>query len=119
MTGKPSIICVAITGSLPQKFDNPAMPISVQEQVESTQEGFEAGAAIAHCHVRNADGSPSADPDRFMRLQDGLRNHCPRIVVQFSTGGQSGAGQARRHAAPASGHGVARGGIEQLPDPSV
>jgi uncharacterized protein (DUF849 family) len=95
MTGKPCIICVAITGSLPQKSDNPAVPISVQEQIESTQEAFEAGATIAHCHVRNEDGSPSSDPDRFMRLQDGLRKHCPGIVVQFSTGGRSGAGQAR------------------------
>lgn len=36
-TGKPCIICVAITGSLPTKADNPAVPITVAEQVESTQ----------------------------------------------------------------------------------
>lgn len=94
MTGKPCIICLAITGSLPQKFDNPAVPVSIREQIESTQEAFEAGAAIAHCHVRNDDGSPSSDPDRFMRLQEGLRKRCPGVIVQFSTGGRSGAGQA-------------------------
>ena len=94
-TAKPCIICVAITGSLPQKSDNPAVPITVAEQVESTQAAFEAGATIAHCHVRNDDGTPSSDPERFARLLEGLRAHCPGMIVQFSTGGRSGAGQAR------------------------
>ncbi|MGB0534580.1 MAG: 3-keto-5-aminohexanoate cleavage protein, partial [Paracoccaceae bacterium] len=40
---KPCIICVAITGSVPQKSDNPAVPISIEEQVESTQAAFELG----------------------------------------------------------------------------
>ena len=57
---KPCIICVAITGSLPTKENNPAVPITVTEQIESTQAAFEAGASIAHCHVRNDDQSPSA-----------------------------------------------------------
>ena len=92
---KPCIICVAITGSLPTKADNPAVPVSVAEQVESTHAAFEAGATIAHCHVRNDDGTPSSDPDRFARLLDGLRAHCPGLIVQFSTGGRSGAGQTR------------------------
>ena len=92
---KPCIICVAITGSLPRKADNPAVPITVAEQVESTQEAFEAGASIAHCHVRNEDESPSSDPEKFARLLEGLRRHCPGMVVQFSTGGRSGAGRAR------------------------
>ncbi|MDO5705724.1 MAG: 3-keto-5-aminohexanoate cleavage protein, partial [Paracoccus sp. (in: a-proteobacteria)] len=48
VTGKPCIICVAITGSLPTKENNPAVPITVAEQIESTQEAFEAGATIAH-----------------------------------------------------------------------
>lgn len=59
---KPCIICVAITGSLPRKADNPAVPVTVAEQIESTQAAFEAGASIAHCHVRNDDESPSSDP---------------------------------------------------------
>ncbi len=91
----PCIICVAITGSLPRKSDNPAVPISVAEQIESTQQAFEAGAAIAHCHVRNDDQTPSADPDRFAALMAGIHSHCPGMIVQLSTGGRSGAGEAR------------------------
>jgi len=91
----PCIICVAITGSVPQKSDNPAVPITVSEQIESTQEAYEAGASICHAHVRNNDGSTSSDPDKFARLKEGLLTHCPGMIIQFSTGGRSGAGQAR------------------------
>lgn len=91
----PCIICVAITGSVPQKSDNPAVPITVEEQVESTQQAFEAGASIAHCHVRMDDGTPTSDPERFGRLKEGIEKHCPGMIVQLSTGGRSGAGQAR------------------------
>ncbi len=91
----PCIICVAITGSVPTKDNNPAVPITIAEQIESTHEAFEAGAAIAHCHVRNDDQTPSVDPDKYGRLLEGLRKHCPGLIVQLSTGGRSGAGQAR------------------------
>ncbi len=92
---KPCIICVAITGSVPRKKDNPAVPIAIEEQVESTQAAFEAGASIAHCHVRLEDETPTSDPERFGRLMEGLQKHCPGMIVQLSTGGRSGAGQAR------------------------
>ena len=91
----PCIICVAITGSLPTKDNNPAVPITIAEQIESTQEAFEAGATIAHCHVRDDQGKATSDPDRFARLKEGLEQHCPGMIVQLSTGGRSGAGQAR------------------------
>ncbi|MGH1464876.1 MAG: 3-keto-5-aminohexanoate cleavage protein [Cognatishimia sp.] len=91
----PCIICVAITGSLPTKANNPAVPISISEQVESTQEAFEAGATIVHAHVRNADETPSSDPEKFALLKEGLEKHCPGMIIQFSTGGRSGAGEAR------------------------
>ena len=91
----PCILCVAITGSVPTKADNPAVPVTVSEQVESTQAAFEAGASIAHCHVRDDAGLPTSDTERFARLKEGLEKHCPGMIIQFSTGGRSGAGTAR------------------------
>lgn len=91
----PCIITVAITGSLPQKSDNPAVPITVAEQVESTHAAFEAGATLVHAHVRNDDGTPSSSPERFARLMEGIRRHCPGMIVQLSTGGRSGTGRER------------------------
>ena len=99
---KPCIICVAITGSLPRKEMNPAVPISVAEQIESTQEAFEAGATICHAHVRNDDESPSSDPNKFALLKQGLEKHCPGMIIQFSTGGRSGAGRERGGMLPLS-----------------
>jgi 3-keto-5-aminohexanoate cleavage enzyme len=74
---KPCIISVAITGSLPTKAQNPGVPITPEEQVESTHAAFEAGAALVHIHVRDHAGQPSSDPERFARVQEGVRKHCP------------------------------------------
>lgn len=95
MNNKPCILCVAITGSLPTKADNPAVPITVAEQIESTQQAFETGASIAHCHVRNNDQTPTSDPEKFAQLLEGLRKFCPGMIVQLSTGGRSGSGRER------------------------
>ena len=84
----PAIVAVAITGSVPRKKDNPAVPVTPQEQIESTHEAFEAGATLVHIHVRNDDESPSSDPERFALVQQGVEKHCPGMIVQFSTGGR-------------------------------
>jgi 3-keto-5-aminohexanoate cleavage enzyme len=84
----PVVVAVAITGSVPRKKDNPAVPITVAEQVESTQEAFEAGASLVHIHVRNDDETPSSSPERFAAVQEGIVRHCPGMIVQFSTGGR-------------------------------
>jgi 3-keto-5-aminohexanoate cleavage enzyme len=91
----PCIICVAITGSVPQKSDNPAVPITIAEQVEAAQASFEAGASLLHAHVRRPDGTPCSDPELFAELQAKVTRHCPGMIVQFSTGGRSGAGAER------------------------
>ena len=92
---KPCIICVAITGSVPKKKDNPNVPISISEQIESTHEAFVAGATICHAHVRNEDETPTSDPEKFSLLKDGISKHCPGMIIQFSTGGRSGSGKER------------------------
>lgn len=85
---QPVIIAVAITGSVPRKKDTPAIPVTPAEQIESTHEAFEAGASLVHIHVRNADESPGSDPALFAQVQEGVRTHCPGMIVQFSTGGR-------------------------------
>jgi len=91
----PVVIAVAITGSVPRKKDNPAVPTTPAEQVESTHAAFEAGASLVHIHVRNPDESPSSDPALFAQVQEGIAKHCPGMIIQFSTGGR-GRDQAAR-----------------------
>jgi uncharacterized protein (DUF849 family) len=85
---EPTIITVAITGALPRKAQTPAVPVTPAEQIESTQQAYEAGAALVHIHVRNKDESPSSDPELFAQVQEGVKKHCPGMIVQFSTGGR-------------------------------
>ena len=92
---EPVIITVAITGALPCKADSPAVPVTPIEQIESIQEAFEAGATIAHIHVRNPDETPSSDPALFAEVQEGVRRHCPGMIVQHSTGGRGRSQQER------------------------
>lgn len=92
---QPVIITVAITGAVTRKKDNPALPVTPQEQIESTHECFEAGATLAHIHVRNPDETPSSDPELFSRVQEGIRKHCPGMIIQFSTGGRGREQSAR------------------------
>ena len=92
---EPVIITVAITGALPRKKDTPAVPVTPSQQIESTHEAFEAGASLVHIHVRSEDESPSSDPALFAQVQEGVRKHCPGMIIQFSTGGR-GRDQAAR-----------------------
>jgi 3-keto-5-aminohexanoate cleavage enzyme len=91
----PAIITVAITGAVPTKADNPAVPLTPLEQIEATRAAYEQGASLVHVHVRNDDGSSSSDPLRFAKVQEGIRRHCPGMIIQFSTGGRGRAQDER------------------------
>lgn len=84
----PAIITAAITGALPRKSQTSAVPVSPEEQIESTHEAYEAGAALVHIHVRDKEENPSSDPTLFAAVQEGVRRHCPGMIIQFSTGGR-------------------------------
>ncbi len=113
----PVVIAVAITGSVPRKKDNPALPVTVAEQIESTQQAFEAGATLAHIHVRNDDESPSSDPDRFAAVQEGLRRHCPGMIVAIlDRGAWARSVGARPFSQAQARHGLAVHRLRQLPD---
>ncbi len=88
MTTRPVVVAVAITGSVPRKKDNPNLPVLPSEQIASTRAAFEAGASLVHIHVRHDDETPSSDPDRFAQVQAGIREVCPGMIIQFSTGGR-------------------------------
>ena len=92
---KPCMSCVGITGLVQTKENNPNIPMTVSEQMESTQEALEAGASIGHCQVRNDDVSVSSDAMKFINLQDGITKFCPGMIIKFSTGGRSGVGKER------------------------
>ena len=81
----PLIITTAITGAIPRKVDNPAVPVTPSEQIESTHEAFEAGSALVHVHVRDNQENPSSDPELFRQVKEGVEKHCPGMIIQLST----------------------------------
>lgn len=58
---KKRVITAALCGSWATKDMNPAVPYSPEEIAQQAYECWQAGAAIVHVHVRNADGTPSTD----------------------------------------------------------
>lgn len=92
-----AIITVASTGEGPTKEMNPATPITPSEIAESVYEAYQAGAAIAHVHVRNDEGNPTMNTDKFVETVYRIREKCD-IVINVTTSGDITAGDEIRMA---------------------
>jgi len=88
----PLIVCVAITGGIQGKESNPNLPETPEEQVEQTRAAYLAGASMVHIHARDPqkwwDGSDRAE--QYRRVNAMIRQACPDIVINNTTGGSLG-----------------------------
>lgn len=84
------IITAAICGAEVTKEHNPAVPYTVEECVREAKSAYDAGAAIIHLHVRQDDGTPTQDKERFRVIMEAVRAACPEVIIQPSTGGAVG-----------------------------
>ena len=84
------IITAAICGAEVLKEHNPAVPYTVEECAREAKSAYDAGASIIHLHVRNDDGQPTQDKNRFKQVMDAIRAVCPDVIIQPSTGGAVG-----------------------------
>jgi 3-keto-5-aminohexanoate cleavage enzyme len=90
------IITVATTGSLPKKKNNPHVPITPAEIIETGVRCEAAGASIIHVHVRNLDDeSPATDYHLFEEVYGGLKSRT-NLIIQISTGGRAGMAYKQR-----------------------
>jgi len=78
------------------KEHNPAVPYTVEEIVREAKSAREAGASIIHLHVREDDGVPTQSAERFRVCIDAIRNACPDVIIQPSTGGAVGMSNEER-----------------------
>lgn len=90
------IITCAVTGAEVTKEQNPSVPYTVDEVVESAYQAYLAGASIIHLHARENDGKPSHRIERFKELIDGIRKKCPDVIIQVTTGGAVGMNRSER-----------------------
>lgn len=86
------IITAAVTGAWPTRQDNPALPVTPEEIAEDVYECWKAGAAVAHIHVRNDDGTPCTDFERYKETIDLIRakKDCDICINITSSGGTLG-----------------------------
>lgn len=80
------IITAARAGPVATKADNPGMPGTVAETAADAKAAYDAGAAVIHIHLRDDQGSMTADLDVARRTVEAVREVCPGIT-QLSTGG--------------------------------
>ncbi|MGV8079091.1 MAG: 3-keto-5-aminohexanoate cleavage protein [Syntrophales bacterium] len=84
------IFTAALTGSIHTPSMSPYLPVTPEELIEESVRVFEAGAAVAHIHVRNPKtGMPCADQDIYRQVATEVKKRC-NIVMCFSTGGKLG-----------------------------
>lgn len=83
------ILTVACTGAWPQKSDTPYIPLTPQEQADEIVRCCEAGASIAHIHVRDEESQASMDFDQFAETVRLVRARCD-IVINLTTSGGLG-----------------------------
>ena len=86
-----AIITVAPTGEGPKKSDNPAVPVTPREIAEDVFEAYQAGAAVAHLHMRDDEQNPSMSTEKFAETVALIREKCD-IILNLTTSGDVTAG---------------------------
>lgn len=86
----PLIITCAITGAETTQANQPALPITPEQQAQAAQEAVAAGATVIHLHVRDESGQPSQSAERFQESIEAIRKAAPGVIIQISTGGAVG-----------------------------
>ena len=86
--GMPPVIISAVVTGGHQKSENPAVPVTAEEQAEAAAAVFAAGATIIHIHARQADDptQPSHEADRYREINELMRSKAPQILVDNSQG---------------------------------
>lgn len=77
------------TGMVPTKDITPFVPVSPQEIIEQTHEAYEIGITIAHLHARGEDGTPTYKKNIYRDIFEGIRKHCPDLIICGSTSGRN------------------------------
>jgi uncharacterized protein (DUF849 family) len=81
-----TIITAALTGVLATRKQSPAIPYTASEIADEARRSVDAGASIVHIHARAADGGPAWDVESFRHIGQEVRQRCPDVIINYSTG---------------------------------
>lgn len=97
-----AIVTAAITGAIHTPSMSPHLPITPQQIIEECVASYEAGAAVAHIHVRDPlTGAPNADQATFRHVAQEVKKKCD-IILCCTTGGGLGSPVEERGAVVAN-----------------
>lgn len=82
------IITVATTGAVTSRNEHPNLPLHPEEIADAVYESYEAGASVAHIHVRDDEGNPSMSLDTFAKTVELIRARCDIILNLTTSGGR-------------------------------
>jgi len=80
------IISAALTGAATNRSHCEHIPYTPVEIAEEAQRAVNAGASIVHIHAREDDGTPSWRTEVFESIQKEVRQRCPNVIINYSTG---------------------------------
>jgi uncharacterized protein (DUF849 family) len=82
------IINAAVTGMLPMRADSPHVPIRPREIIDDVRRCRDAGATVVHLHAREPNGEPTYKKDIYQEIFEGVREHCPELLISGSCSGR-------------------------------
>jgi 3-keto-5-aminohexanoate cleavage enzyme len=114
----PAIICCACNGGLQGKEYNAAIPETPAEIADSVHEAYQAGASMVHIHARDPENlpGPARTAEQWRDVTQRVRDRCPDIIINNTTGGGPGMTDAERLACLEAGPDVAS--LNLVPDMS-
>ena len=80
-------ITAAVTGSGDTAGKSDKVPVTPKEIADAAIESAKAGAAIAHCHVRNPEtGAPARDVALYREVVDRIRSADTDVMINLTAG---------------------------------
>ena len=80
------ILSAALTGAATTRTQCPYLPYTPVEIAEEAKRAVDAGASIVHIHAREDNGMPSWRTEVFEAISREVRERCPRVIINYSTG---------------------------------
>jgi 3-keto-5-aminohexanoate cleavage enzyme len=94
---KKTIITAALTGVLANRSQCPHIPYTPEEIAEEGRRAVEAGASVLHIHARQDSGLPAYDVETYRRIDAAVKERCPGVIINYSTGAIGISNEERIH----------------------
>ena len=78
-------LMVAPNGARRIKKDHPAVPLTINETVETAKACYKEGAEAIHLHVRDENGQHVLDTGLYKEALNELENQVPKMHIQVTT----------------------------------